>query len=53
MAKLNKLYYYTRKGEKKVNCYCIRIPKEMVEKARLQEDVKIIVENDKIIIKNA
>lgn len=53
MQKLNKLYYYNRKGEKKVNCYVLRIKKTLVEKAQLSENVIIIAEKDKIIIKNA
>ena len=31
MAKLNKMYYYT-KNEKKLNCYYINIPKVLAEK---------------------
>lgn len=51
MAKMNKMYYYTSKGEKKLNCYTTAIPKEMVEKANLVgKDLKIVQENDKIII---
>ena len=52
MAKLNKIYYYTSKKEKKLNCYYITIKKEMKEQAHLNEEVDIIVENGKIIIKN-
>ena len=52
MAKLNKIYYYTSKKEKKLNCYYITIKKEDKEKAHLNNEVDIIVENDKIIIKN-
>lgn len=51
MAKMNKMYYYTSKGEKKLNCYTTSIPKELVEKAKLEgKDLKIVQENDKIII---
>lgn len=51
MAKMNKLYYYTSKGEKKLNCFTVPIPKEVVEKANLVgKDLKIVQENDKIII---
>ena len=52
MAKLNKMYYYTSKGERKLNCFYLTIPKDIVEKAKL-EDSEIIIkaENDKIIIK--
>lgn len=52
MAKLNKMYYYTSKGEKKLNCYNIPIPKALVEQAKLENvDIKIIAENNMIIIK--
>ena len=52
MAKLNKMYYYTSAGEKKLNCYTIPIPKVLVEQAKLENvDIKIIVENNTIIIK--
>ena len=52
MAKLNKIYYYTSQKEKKLNCYYITIKKEDKEKAHLNDEVDIIVENNKIIIKN-
>jgi len=53
MTKLNKMYYYTSKGEKKLNCYNIPIPKIMVEKAELENvDIQIKVENKKIIIES-
>lgn len=51
MAKLNKMYYYTSKKEKKLNCYYVILKKEMIEKAGLDEEVDIEVVNDKIIIK--
>lgn len=51
MAKLNKMYYHTSKGEKKLNCYTIPVPKELVVKAGLEnKEVKLRVENNKIII---
>jgi hypothetical protein len=52
MAKLNKMYYYTSKKEKKLNCYYVILKKEMIEKAGLGEEVDIKVENGKIIIKD-
>lgn len=52
MVKLNKMYYYTSKKEKKLNRYYITLSKEMVEKAGLCEEVDIKVENNKIIIKS-
>lgn len=51
MAKLNKMYYYTSKHEKKLNCYYIPIPKELVEKAQLENiDLQLKAENKKITI---
>jgi hypothetical protein len=51
MAKLNKMYYYTSKKEKKLNCYYINIPKVMVEETGLQDkELNIKQENKKIII---
>lgn len=52
MAKLNKIYYYTSKKEKKLNCYHIILSKEMVKKAGLgeNEELNIKAENGKIII---
>lgn len=52
MPKLNKMYYHTSKGEKKLNCYYITIPKELIEQAGLNEQVKISAKDDKIIIEN-
>lgn len=52
MAKLNPMYYYTSKGEKKLNCYNIPVPKELVERAKLENsDIELEVKNDTIIIK--
>lgn len=51
MSKLNKMYYYTAKHEKKLNCYYVPIPKQMAEQAQLENvDIQIRVENGKIII---
>lgn len=51
MAKLNKMYYYTKK-ERKLNCYYINIPKVLVERIGLQnKEVEITQEKDKIIIR--
>lgn len=52
MAKLNKMYYYTSKGEKKLNCYTIPVPKEVVEQAKLENvELQVIADNNTIIIK--
>jgi hypothetical protein len=51
MAKLNKMYYYT-KNEKKLNCYYINIPKVLVEKMGLQDkEVEVKQDRDRIVIK--
>lgn len=51
MTKLNKMYYYTSKGEKKLNCYNIPIPKIMVEQAELENiEIQLKVQDKKIII---
>ena len=51
MAKFNKLFYYTSKGEKKLNCYNIPVPKELVEKAQLENiDIEIVVDKNRIIL---
>lgn len=52
MAKLNKMYYHTSKGEKKLNCYYITIPKEIVEQTGLNEQVEIYAKGNKIIVEN-
>lgn len=51
MAKLGKNNYITSKGEKKINCYVVNIPKEVVNKTDLSDkELKIYAENGKIII---
>lgn len=51
MAKLNKMYYYTSTGEKKLNCYMVPIPKDLVEKTKLENvDIQWKVEKDKLIL---
>ena len=50
MAKLNKMYYYTKNG-KKLNCYYITFTKIMVEDLDLQDkELEIKVKDGKIII---
>ena len=51
MPKLSKLYYITSKGEHKINCYNVQIPKKVVEQTNIQDNnVKVYAENNKIII---
>lgn len=52
MPKLNKMYYYTPKGERKLNCYRIIIPKEEVIKANINDtdELKVVARDGKLII---
>lgn len=52
MAKLVKNYYYTSKGEKKVNNYQIAVAKSIAKQAGFtgEEKIKIYAKNGKIII---
>ena len=51
MPKLAKNMYTTSKGERKLNCYVVNIPKEVVGKTNLKnEDLKISSKDNKIII---
>ena len=51
MPKLAKQMYTTAKGERKLNCYVISIPKEVVMKTDLDgKDLKIETSGNKIII---
>lgn len=43
MAKLTKQYYYTANHEKKLNCYHVNLPKELVSKAKFEEDDELAV----------
>lgn len=53
MPKLVKQYYYAiKENEKKVNCYKITIPKELVSQADIdpEQNLTLRCENGKIII---
>jgi len=52
MAKINKLYYYTKK-EKKLNCYSVYISKSDLDKANLNEndELDIIIGKNEILLK--
>lgn len=51
MAKMNKMYYYTSKGERKLNCYNVVIPKELVEKLKLEDkEIEVKIENNKLVV---
>ena len=53
MARLNKQYYYSKKGEKRINCYHVIVPKAVVKEAGIDEDDELAVYSnyDEIIIK--
>ena len=52
MSKLNKNYYYSRTGERKVNCYIVNVPKEVLQKSCIKEDdfIRVYAKDNKIII---
>ena len=53
MAKLNKMYYYT-KNEKKLNCYYINIPKKIKKKMGLQDkEVEVKQDGNRIVIQKS
>lgn len=55
MPKLAKNYYYSKNGERKVNCYIATISKKLLDQTDIKEndDIKIHAENNKIIIEKA
>lgn len=51
MTKLLKQYYYSSKGERKINSYKLSLSKEIVEKTGLQDkEVVIKQDGERIII---
>ena len=51
MGKLAKQMYITAKGERKLNCFVINIPKEVVLKTNLiDKEVVVYAKENKIII---
>ena len=53
MPKLTKnMYRSVKTGERRLNCYLIHIPKEVVSKAGIKEDddVMVYAKNNKIVI---
>ena len=55
MARLNKQYYYIKNGEKRINCYHVLIPKDIINETNITEDDKINIytEDNKIIIEKS
>ena len=53
MPKLSKLYYITSKGERKINCYNVQIPRKIVEQTNIEDnDIKVYAKDNKIIIES-
>ena len=51
MPKLAKNMYTTAKGERKLNCYVVSIPKEVVDKTNIKDkQLNIYASDNKIII---
>jgi len=52
MKKLNKQYYYSPNGERKVNCYHITISKSLLQQTSIKEDdeLQMYAKDDKIVI---
>ena len=52
MAKFTKQMYFNAKGEKKINCYKVAIPKKILKQAKIQDDdkIKVYAGENKIII---
>lgn len=51
MPKLAKNMYTTAKGERKLNCYLVTIPKEIAKTAGIENvNLKITAEKGKVII---
>lgn len=55
MAKLGKNMYTNAKGEKKLNCYNINIPKAVVSETNIsdKDKINIYAKDNKIIIEKA
>lgn len=54
MSKLAKNMWTNSKGERKLNCYVVSIPKEIVNKTDLEDkNIKISSQDNKIIIEKA
>lgn len=53
MPKLNKRYFYTAEGKRKLNCYQIIIPKDLVYKTKIKEDDDLVVvaEGNELVIR--
>ena len=46
MTKLNKIYYYSKKGERKINCYSLHIPKKILELSGINENDNVKIRID-------
>lgn len=52
MQKISKKYYYSKHGERKINCYTVNISKDTLQRANIKEtdNLDVRAEKDKIII---
>lgn len=52
MQKLKRQRYFTKKGEEKINCYYVNIPKEIIKATNITENdnLKITAKRNKVII---
>jgi len=52
VGRLAKNYYSTANGERRLNCYSVNIPKEIIKSSEIEEDdeIRIYVEYGRIII---
>lgn len=52
MPKLVKNMWTNSKGERKLNCYSVTVPKEIVQQTNINENDELLVyaDNEKIII---
>ena len=55
MQKLLRHYYYSKTGEKKINCYKVSISKELLKQTDIKEtdELNIYVKDNKIIVERA
>ena len=52
MQKLKRQRYFTKKGEERINCYYVNIPKEIIKTTNITENdnLKITAKGNKVII---
>lgn len=52
MPKLAKNYYYSKNGERKVNCYMVNLPKNVIQEANINDEEQVVIyaEHGRVII---